>query len=247
MRHFHGAKILLLLRNGIASDWSSLCIACGIDPSRDYTAQNILRRILTSLRETGLIDFTDEDELRGRLMPESKIKLSKQWEEIQTALGISLSEISKLDSNKSLIVEPYFGLPDKSISTADLFVLMPFKPEIKPVYDDHIIKVSMALNISVARGDDFFTAHSVMLDVWSAICTAKIIIADCTGRNPNVFYEIGLAHTIGKPVILITQNSDDVPFDIRHMRYIQYSYTPRGMLEFEQRLTETIKNIFQVE
>jgi len=67
------------------------------------------------------------------------------------------------------------------------------------------------------------------------------VIADCTGRNPNVFYEIGLAHASGKPVILITQNSDDVPFDIRHLRYIQYDYTPRGMRVFEKRLVDTLK------
>jgi len=52
---------------------------------------------------------------------------------------------------------------------------------------------------------------------------------------------------IGKPVILITQNNEDVPFDVRHMRYIQYSYTPRGMLEFEKRLAETIKTVLQLE
>jgi hypothetical protein len=247
MRRFHGSKILLLLRNDIATDWTSLCIQCGLDPDAYHTGHAMLRRTLDGLHEADLIEFTNEAGDRWGRVINGEIKVSKQWETIQDALGISLAEVSKLDADESMIVKPYFGLPDKSISSADVFVLMPFKPEMKPLYDDHILKVTDALNLSAARGDDFFTAHSVMLDVWSAIYSAKVIIADCTERNPNVFYEIGLGHVLGKPVILITQNSEDVPFDVRHMRYIQYSYTPRGMLEFEKRLTETIKTILHVE
>jgi hypothetical protein len=249
MRRFNGSKILLLLRNGVATDWTSLCIQCGLGPG-DHTGHVILMRTLQGLHEAGLIEFTSEEGDRwGRAINgEIEIKVSKQWEDIQNALGISLAEVSKLDADKSMIVKPYLGLPnpDKLIGFADIFVLMPFKPEMKPLYDDHIVKVAADLDLSVARGDDFFTTHSVMLDIWSAIYSAKVIIADCTGRNPNVFYEIGLGHVLGKPVILITQNNDDVPFDVRHIRYIQYSYTPRGMQEFEKRLTETIKTILQV-
>ncbi|MBD2102501.1 hypothetical protein [Leptolyngbya sp. FACHB-261] len=247
MNRFQGSTILLLLRNGIANDWTSLCIQCRLQPHEYHTAHGILRHTLDELREAGLIEFTAEEGDRWGHPAIGKIKVSKQWEKIQNALGISLTQVSKLDPNKSMIVKPYFGLPNKSISSADIFVLMPFKPEMKPLYDDHIVKVAADLNLSIARGDDFSTAHSVMLDVWGAICSAKVIIADCTERNPNVFYEIGLGHVIGKPVILITQNNDDVPFDIKHMRYIQYSYTPRGIQEFEKRLTETIKTVLRVE
>ena len=122
------------------------------------------------------------------------------------------------------------------------FVLMPFDAYLKPVYEDHIVGSARKLGLRAARGDDFFTSHSVMGDIWNAIMSASAIIADCTGRNPNVFYEIGLAHAVGKPVILITQNKDDVPFDIRHLRYIQYDYTPRGMRAFEERLMDTLRN-----
>jgi hypothetical protein len=118
---------------------------------------------------------------------------------------------------------------------------MPFLDDLKPVWEDHIKNVAKSLGLSVVRADDFFTAHSIMSDVWNAICSTRAIIADCTGRNPNVFYEIGIAHTIGKPVVLIAQNSDDVPFDLRHLRYILYEYTPRGMQQLEQKLAQTLK------
>jgi hypothetical protein len=52
-----------------------------------------------------------------------------------------------------------------------------------------------------------------------------------------------MAHTVGKPVILITQNEDDVPFDLRHIRYITYEYTPSGMTAFESALAKTLQNL----
>jgi len=119
---------------------------------------------------------------------------------------------------------------------------MPFLKELKPVYDDHIRSTIQKMNLTVSRGDDFFTAKSVMSDIWNAINSCRIVIADCTGRNPNVFYEIGIAHTLGKPVILISQNKDDIPFDVQSIRYILYEFTPRGMSEFERKLIFTIES-----
>jgi hypothetical protein len=56
-------------------------------------------------------------------------------------------------------------------------------------------------SLSVGRADDIFTVNSVLADVWTAIKGAKAIVADCTSRNPNVFYEIGLAHVLDKKVV----------------------------------------------
>jgi hypothetical protein len=120
---------------------------------------------------------------------------------------------------------------------------MSFEPNLKPVYEDHIKKVAAQLKLAVRRADDFFTAHAVIDDIWAAMYQSKLVIADCTGRNANVYYEIGMAHTIGKPVILTTQNETDVPFDLRAIRYIHYSYTPPGMQIFEERLAKTIMSL----
>jgi hypothetical protein len=141
-----------------------------------------------------------------------------------------------VDSN---FPDSVFGILDKKYRY-DLFVLMPFTSELKPIYDNHLKKVAKQLGLSISRADDFFSQNSIIEEVWSAIAQATILIADCTGKNPNVFYEIGLAHAIGKPVIIITQNADDVPFDLRHRRYILYAYTPPGMEKFEGVLLSTI-------
>lgn len=72
---------------------------------------------------------------------------------------------------------------------------------------------------------------------------AELIIADVTGRNPNVFYELGMAHVVKDKVVLITQNIGDVPFDLRHFRYIVYRPTPKGTAKLRKTLLETISAI----
>lgn len=59
----------------------------------------------------------------------------------------------------------------------------------------------------------------------SGINGAKVLVAELTKRNPNVFYELGLAHALKKPVVLVSSNSDDVPFDLQHIRVIYYDVT----------------------
>src|SRR6266446_2924699 len=109
-----------------------------------------------------------------------------------------------------MAVKPTFGVPGPVAAPAHLFVLMPFREELKPIFEKIIKKVAKKLMITARRADDIFTTHKVMTDVWADICSARVILADCTGRNPNVFYEIGLAHVVGKNVILTTQNRKDI-------------------------------------
>jgi len=139
-------------------------------------------------------------------------------------------------------VSPIFGKPSEKYSY-DVLVLMPFLPELQPVYDDHIKPVAKKLKMTIERADDFFSTQSIIEEFWSAIVHSKIIVADCTGRYPNVFYEIGIAHSVGKPVVLIAQDADDMPFDLRHRRYIPYEYTPRKIKEFEKHLKSTLLEV----
>ena len=171
------------------------------------------------------------------------VSVSNKGDVSCTLLGKAYEAV---DSNFNEIPEKNYmlGKPDQKY-TYDVFVLMPFAEELKPVYDDHIREAIKKFNLSIARADDFFSHNTIMNEIWSAISYSKIIIADCTGKNPNVFYEIGLAHAIGRPVILITQNPDDVPFDLRHIRYIHYNNTPRGMKKFEETLSLTVSGILE--
>ena len=171
------------------------------------------------------------------------IKISPEWQGIQDTLGISLTSVAQLQDARAMVVIPA-GFPEASRKgESDIFVVMPFREELERIYRDHIVRVCRQLSCSVSRGDDFFGMQAVMGDIWTAIRTAKIIIADCTGRNANVFYEIGLAHVLGKPVVLLSQREEDIPFDLRHIRFIKYDYTPPGMKSFEKALKATLSGI----
>jgi len=161
---------------------------------------------------------------------------------IQSALEISLSELSYKSNGFEMKIEPSFGEPVKKLGR-DVFVLMPFLDEMRPVYEDHIKKVASSLELTCGRADDLFSPSPIMNDIWSSIVQSRFIIADCTGKNANVFYEMGIAHTIGKKVIMITQIENDIPFDIRHIRCFKYNYNPRGMVTFEEKLTKVIGEI----
>lgn len=159
--------------------------------------------------------------------------LGKAYEAVDSDFNVLEDTIDIPLSNSIL------GIPNKKY-TYDLFMLMPFTSELNPIYENHIKKVAGKLKLSIARADDFFSQNLIMHEIWSAIARASILVADCTNKNPNVFYEIGLAHAINKPVILITQNQNDVPFDLRHRRYILYTDAPASMEKFETDLYLTI-------
>ena len=77
----------------------------------------------------------------------------------------------------------------------------------------------------------------------SIIARAKVVICDCSGKNSNVFYEAGIAHAIGKEVILITQSKQDVPFDLRHLRYIHYLPNDEGLRTLSMSLQVKLRSI----
>ena len=125
------------------------------------------------------------------------------------------------------------------------FLLMPFEEKRGPIYEDHIRVVVESEGLSCLRSDEIAGTNLITWDIWEKINRARLIIADLTGKNANVFYEVGLAHALGKEVILITQTIKDVPFDLRALRCLVYSFTPRGMKDMESKLRATIRQIMK--
>jgi hypothetical protein len=103
------------------------------------------------------------------------------------------------------------------------FVVMPFRAELNffYLYLRHHLQENHGLRVE--RGDHRILTVPLLDKIREQILESKVIIADITGRNPNVFYELGLAHAYEKPVILLTQDSaEDIPTDIRHLEFIRY-------------------------
>jgi hypothetical protein len=174
------------------------------------------------------------------------LQVTEAWGKVQQALDLSLSELADLQDGSGTVLHPVFGRAEPAAPGAqrlDIFALMPFTAELRPVFEDHIRKTAAQLNLTIQRADDMAGSRDIMQDIWRGICNSRLVIADCTGRNPNVFYEIGIAHCVGTPVLLITQRDEDIPFDLRSIRYISYEYTPGGMAAFEADLAAWIKTM----
>ena len=102
------------------------------------------------------------------------------------------------------------------------FIIMPFGTWFDHYYKQIYKNAILNAGLFPKRADELFTASTVIDDIWDLTKKAKIILADLTGKNPNVFYELGLAHALSKPALLVSESMDDVPFDLRHLRVITY-------------------------
>ncbi len=120
---------------------------------------------------------------------------------------------------------PIFGPNKFPIQEGLVFVLMPFETGLTEIYTTVVKPAVEAKNLICRRADDINSNNTIMSDIWKSICEARFIIADLSNRNPNVMYELGISHTVGKETILIHQDSDGakLPFDISHFRNHQLS------------------------
>jgi len=103
-----------------------------------------------------------------------------------------------------------------------VFVLMPFSDEFGDVYQLGIKPACEAVGAYAERVDEQIFAGSIIQRVYNQISRADVVVADMTGRNPNVFYEVGYAHALGKAVVLLAQEADDIPFDLKDYPHIVY-------------------------
>ena len=121
-----------------------------------------------------------------------------------------------------------FRIPEhEGIEPALASAMMPFDASFNVVYEA-ITRAAEGVGLRCRRADDIWENAAIIQDVVSLIDRSRIVVCDCSGRNPNVFYEAGIAHTLGREVILIAQSEADVPFDLRHLRYIRYLNNAEG-------------------
>lgn len=147
---------------------------------------------------------------------------------------------------KQILVNPIFRAREIETEQTLCFILMPFKAPFDRLYREKIKPSVEACGYMCLRADDLFSPTPILEDVWIHICKSKVIIADATGRNPNVFYEMGIAHTVGKPIIIITQDKADIPFDVAQFRYFVYSDDSHGWNTLCSNITSALKTIIGI-
>ena len=121
---------------------------------------------------------------------------------------------------------------------------MPFRPEMDGIYDV-IRNAAEDLKLRVWRADEIAAAGLITDQILDVISKARLIVADVSGKNPNVLYEIGVAHSLGKDVILIAEKGETLPFDIAQQRVVFYRQSVAGAAELKNRLKEALRAVLE--
>ena len=138
-----------------------------------------------------------------------------------------------------------FRIPEEPKDPRLVSVMMPFDAALDPVYAI-IGKVCSELDLKCCRADDIFDHSEVIQDVFSLIYRSAVVICDFSGSNPNVYYEAGIAHTLGRPVVPLTQAQEHVTFDLRHHRFIQYLNNTEGLQALKPTLESRLCRLFHM-
>ena len=158
------------------------------------------------------------------------------------------SELNRVHREMNVIqINPIFGPASYSIDPRLTFVLMPFTDELTQIYNTFIKPTveDPKFGLVCRRADDVKSNRAIIQDIWKSVCEARLIIADLSGLNPNVMYELGMAHTLGKETILIYQRGGEIkfPFDLSHIRRIEYDNNAVGGQKLRDELAGTIQAV----
>lgn len=149
----------------------------------------------------------------------------------------------------SEVVRPsrkYLKFPDGPTDKNLVVVMMPFKSEFDPVWET-IQRAVYDTGLNCERADSIWGEDSIMDDIVGLLWRAGIVITDYTSQNANVFYETGIAHTLGRQCIPLTQSADEIPFDLKHLRTLKYETTATGLKQLKLNLGERIRNILRAD
>lgn len=127
------------------------------------------------------------------------------------------------------------GLPEPDL----VAVMMPFGREFDPVFEA-VKRACASAALRCLRADDIWEESAIIQDIFNLVFRAQVVVVDFTGKNPNVMYETGIAHTLGKHVVPISQSLDDVPFDITHHRVLKYLPNAEGLGRLESSLSSKL-------
>ncbi len=170
---------------------------------------------------------------------------SERWNDVNHLILESIVKLDKkLDlndksSNKNRFLESA-GIKEipKKERNRNVFVLTPFHPRYEETYD-LIATVCNKVGLKCSRGDEQFIRGGVLSHILKELTSASIVIANIDGRNPNVYYELGIAHALDKDVILISSSVEEVPFDLKSQRLIVWKHPA----ELEKELNTTLTRL----
>lgn len=181
------------------------------------------------------------------------IALEEDWldspsqNELLTAVArdVIQRELSLRKEGAQIMNISIFGPNHYPVQDNLVFVLMPFDQELTEIYNTFVKPTVETKGLVCRRADDISSNNSIIQDIWKSICESRFVIADISTLNPNVMYELGIAHAIGKETILINQegSASKFPFDIAHIRILNYKNNAIGGKNLMAKLDAAITSV----
>ena len=137
-----------------------------------------------------------------------------------------------------------FGQVSVTTSSLTAFVVMQFTSPFDELYEEVIYPVCAETGIDAYRASDIYRPGVILQDIIQGLAESDVVIAEITPSNPNVFYELGYAHALHKPVIALAERDTTLPFDVSGYRVIFYENAIRGKSGLEAELRHHLNNIF---
>lgn len=151
--------------------------------------------------------------------------------------------VSAKPSERRITFAPYvFQVPDVYVELDLVAVMMPFAMEFRSVYEA-IKQATAECGLRCLRTDDIWEETTIVQDIFNLIFRAQVVVVDFSGKNANVMYETGIAHTLGKHVVPISQSLEDVPFDMQHHRILKYLPNTEGLSKLSSDLAVKLRQV----
>ncbi len=169
----------------------------------------------------------------------------ERWRDVNHLLLSSQRVLpDQFTTSKSPVLTEFlrgFGLTKKDLTIEQdlVFVLTPFH-ESKGATFDIIIEVCRSVGLRCFRGDEEYIRGDILQHIIKLLVRARLVVANIDGRNPNVFYELGIAHSIDKPIILISRSLPKTPFDVKSKHLILYRDKATLVSELKSALTKAL-------
>jgi len=156
--------------------------------------------------------------------------------------GDSSEYISDQPSERRITFAPsVFKVPDVSPRQDLVAIMMPFRGFDR--VHDAIKGAAADAGLDSRRADDIWVDSTFIQDIVNLIFQARVVVCDFSERNANVFYETGIAHTLGKVVVPIAQSLSDIPSDLQHHRALPYLSNEQGLLNLRKDLSARLRTI----
>ena len=221
-----------------------------LDPKSPYPSPELKKVIEHLLDPTHFMDLNQNlaiDQVNSILKSQSlyveKDKNTGNATLRKVMNGFISTSIDANDARSVITFSPtVFDIPKNTVVDELVSVMMPFNMEFDNVIET-IKEACSNENLICHRANDLWNNSTVIQDIFELIYCSSIVIVDFTAKNPNVFYEAGIAHTLGKNVIPITQSMDDIPFNLGHHRVLKYLNNDEGMHDLKNKLEDRLNTL----